>query len=96
MGFELSLEMSLSREEFLRLLPAAVGQAAVQEGTDGHFSGRDGERRWVLRLVPLAARRLGSVVLPCHRVEIRLDSYSDNEAKAFLARFHRGFQRGGG
>ena len=49
-----------------------------------------------MRLLPLADRRLGSVVLPRHRVEISLDGYSEEEARAFMARFHRGFQRGGG
>jgi len=91
----LSLEMSLSREEFLRLLPGAVNVVAIQEA-DGVFSQCDGQRRWALRLLPLADRRLGSVVLPCHRVDISLEGYSEDEAEAFMARFHRGFQRGGG
>ena len=103
MVIALSLDMSLSREEFLRLLPAAVGQVSV--GEDGVFAGGDGgdggdggggQMNWSLRLVPLADRHLGSVILPCHRVEIRLDGYSDMAAEAFMARFHRGFQRGGG
>ncbi|HEY3400809.1 MAG TPA: hypothetical protein VGK03_09285 [Geothrix sp.] len=95
MNTSLSLEMSLSREEFLRMLPGAVGRATVAEA-DGVFSGSDGGRCWAIRLVPLADRRLGRVVLPRHRVEICLDGYSGEEAEAFLARFHRGFQRGGG
>jgi hypothetical protein len=95
MAIAFSLDMSLSREEFLRLLPAAVGPAAVEE-KDGLFVGGDEPQRWTLRLVPLDDRHLGSVILPCHRVEIRLDGYSDVAAEAFLARFHRGFQRGGG
>jgi hypothetical protein len=91
----LSLEMSLSREEFLRLLPGAVGPVvAVDVG--GAFRGSDGPRRWTIRLQPLSGLRLGSVSLPRHRVEIRLDGYSEDEAGAFMARFHRGFQRGGG
>lgn len=94
MAIELSLDMSLSREEFLRLLPAAVGPVTVEE--DGVFVGGDAPQRWTLRLVPLADRHLGSVILPCHRVEIRFDGYSEMAAEAFMARFHRGFQRGGG
>ena len=95
MSISLSLDMSISREDFLRLLPAAVGQAAFEE-LDGQFSGREGPRSWTLRLWPLAPRRLGSVVLPRHQVELRLEGYSEAEATAFLARFQRGFQRGGG
>ena len=50
MDFHRSLEMSLSREEFFRLLPAAVGAFKV----DGELGrGSDGDRRWAIRLVPL-------------------------------------------
>jgi hypothetical protein len=87
--------MSISREDFLRLLPVAVGQAFVAE-VAGQFSGSEGPRSWTLRLQPLAQRRLGSVALPRHQVELRLEGYSEAEAAAFLARFQRGFQRGGG
>ena len=95
MAIELNLEMTLSRGEFLRMLPAAVGMAAIRE--EGNtFAGGDGQKSWTLALVPLASRRLGSMVLPCHRVEIRLEGYSEAAAEAFMARFLRGFQRGGG
>ncbi len=90
-----TLDMSISREEFLRLLPAAVGLSPFAEA-DGTFTGKDGPRCWTVRILPLADHRLGSVVLPCHRVEIHLDGYSNEAAEWFLARFHRGFQRGGG
>ena len=90
---DLRLEMTLSREEFLRLLPGAVG-AFTEE--DGGFRGGDGSRRWQIRLDPLPDLRVGRVVLPRHRVEIRLEGYAEREAEAFMARFHRGFQRGGG
>lgn len=92
---ELTLEMSLSREDFLRLLPGAVGQEKIVE-QDGVFGVSGANRQWTMQLWPLPDCRLGSVVLPRHRVEIRLEGYSDDEAAAFLARFHRGFQRGGG
>lgn len=95
MTIEVNLEMSLSRVEFLRLLPAAVGGVTFREEGDA-FIGGDRQMNWTLRLVPLADRRLGSVVLPCHRVEIRLEGYSEAAGEAFLVRFLRGFQRGGG
>ncbi|MCE1203189.1 MAG: hypothetical protein LWW79_01080 [Holophagaceae bacterium] len=91
----LVLEMSLSREDFLRLLPGAVGLAEIHE-EDGLFSASEGARRWSIRLSPLAHRRLGSVVLPRQAVEISLEGYSEADAAGFLERFHRGFQRGGG
>jgi hypothetical protein len=90
---QLSLEMTLSQEEFLRLLPAAVG--TYREEGD-RFCGEAGGQSWVIRLVVLPERRLGSVRLPRHRVEICLKGYSREGIEAFLLRFHRGFQRGGG
>jgi hypothetical protein len=87
--------MSISRPDFLRRLPAAVGLDEVRE-EDGRFSGREAGRRWSVRLDPLPDRHLGRVVLPCHRVEIGLEGYEDQEAEAFMARFLRAYQRGGG
>jgi len=89
------LEMTLSREEFLRLLPGAVGPL-TETGEADVFEGGDGPRRWRIRLVPLPDLRVGRMVLPRHQVEIRLEGYAEGEAEGFMARFHRGFQRGGG
>jgi hypothetical protein len=93
MTFHRSLEMSISREEFFRLLPAAVGRFEV-DGDAVRWS--DDDRGWTIRLVPLADRRLGSVVVPRHRVEIALEACSEAEGEAFMNRFHRSFLRGGG
>ena len=93
MDFQRAMEMSLSREEFLRLLPAAVGSFVVN-GDEVRRS--DGNRGWMIRLVPLADHRVGSVVVPRHRVEIVLEGYSEADADAFMNRFHRAFMRGGG
>ena len=84
--------MSLLREEFFRLLPAAV--AAYEVDGDTVRWSEDG-RRGTIRLVPLPDRRLGSVVVPRHRVEIALE-VTEAEGEAFMARFHRAFLRGGG
>ena len=85
--------MSLLREEFFRLLPAAVPVCEVDGDTVRWTeAGRDG----TIRLVPLLDRRLGSVVVPRHRVEISLEGGTDAEGEAFMARFHRAFLRGGG
>lgn len=95
MDRHLAFTMSISREEFLRLLPGAVGSVmAARE--DGTFRGTDGPRSWSLRLVPLGHLSLGSMKLARHRIELQLKGYSEVEAEAFLARFQRGFQRGGG
>ena len=88
------MDMSLSAEDFRRLLPGALGQAPRwrPDGAEGPL----GSGRWRITLAPLADHRLGSVALPMHRVVICLEGVAEAEAEAFLARFHRGFQRGGG
>ena len=93
MDFRHSLEMSLSREEFFRLLPAAVG---VFEADGERVRWVDRGRGWNIRVVPLPDLRLGSAAIPRHRVEIALEPCSAVEGAAFLERFHRAFLRGGG
>jgi len=85
--------MSLLREEFFRLLPAAVAACEV-DGESVRWT--EGGRRGTIRLVPLPDRRLGSVAVPRHRVEIALDAFTEAEGEAFMERFHRAFLRGGG
>jgi hypothetical protein len=87
------MEMSLSREEFFRLLPAAVGSFAVEGDTIGPADGTGG---WLIRLTPLADHRVGSVAVPRHRIEIVLEDPAGSEAEDFMDRFRRGFLRGGG
>ncbi len=93
MDFLRSLEMSLLAEEFFRLLPAVV---AVYEVNGDTVRWSEGGRVGTIRLVRLEDRRLGSVVVPRHRVEIVLEDCPETEGEAFLDRFHRAFLRGGG
>jgi len=89
------LEMRISREEFLRLLPAAVGSFELErDGETVH--GAAGGRRWTIRLIPLAGQRLGRIGLPRHQVEITIDDCPEPEGETFMRRFRRGFLRGGG
>jgi hypothetical protein len=87
------LEMSLTREEFLRLLPAAVGPFEMHGET---IRSTDGARRWTIRLTPLPDRHLGSVSVPRLLVAIALDARPEAEGDAFMERFRRAFLRGGG
>lgn len=93
MTWRRNLDMSLDREEFLRLLR---GLGAFREVQDGLFQGGEGERAWEIRLLPLPDLRVGRVTLPRHRVELRLEGRAPEVAEAILARFQRAFQRGGG
>jgi len=93
MVYQRTVEMSVSREEFFRLLPAAVGAFEV-DGDVIRWS--DGDRVSTIRLVPLPNRCLSHVVVPRHRVEIVLEACSKTEGDAFMDRFYRAFLRGGG
>jgi hypothetical protein len=88
-----SLEMSLSREEFFRLLPSAVGPVETSGDT---IQGNAGACRWRITLVRLADHRAGSVVVPRHRIDVLIEGCSETDAEAFMERFRRGFLRGGG
>jgi hypothetical protein len=88
-----SLEMSLSREEFFRLLPSAVGPVEASGDT---IQGNAGACRWRIALVRLADHRAGSVLVPRHRIDVLIEGCSETDAEAFMERFRRGFLRGGG
>ena len=88
-------EMSISREEFLRSLPAAVDCAAFREvGSEFRFA--HGAKRWRIALTPLPDLRIGSIALPRQRVEIFLTGYDEIASRQFLERFERYFRRAGG
>ncbi len=89
--------MTLGRAEFLRLLPAAVGQGFDLEETDGvrlltHL-GEGGN--WRIRLAPLPPQRLGPIAMERLRVDLAFEG-SPEAQEAFVERFLRGYQRGGG
>jgi len=88
-------EMSISREEFLRTLPAAVAGAHFR--VEGELiSYGDASRGWHIRLVPMKALKIGLLDLPRHDVHISLIGYLEPEGKAFLERLEVYFRRGGG
>ncbi len=93
MTFTRTLEMTIRRDEFLRLLPAAVGPFVADGDT---IKATGPPFHWTLRLRSRPGRRLGSAVVPCLDVEIELDCDSEAEGQAFVARLLRGFLRGGG
>lgn len=91
------LEMGLGHEEFFRLLPSAVeGRRYTVEGTRVIVEDAP-DRRVIIRLEPESLRRLGpTLVLPVTALEIAFEGFGAADASAFLERFHRHYQRGGG
>jgi hypothetical protein len=87
--------MTISRESFLRLLPAAVGNAAFDIAGDDIRSDEHG-RGWRIVLTPLPDWRMGRLALPRHRVEFHFTGYAEDERRRFLERFELHYRGGGG
>jgi hypothetical protein len=87
-------EMTLTREELLRLLPGAVDGPFQAEG-DAYIH-REPGRTWRLRATPLPPLVLGSLSLPRLALEFDFQGYGDGERQAFLARFQERTRKGGG
>ena len=85
--------MTIGREEFLRLLPGAVG---AFEADDDSIRGAEADVRWAIQLVPMQDGRLGRLTLPRHRVEITIEAPSEAEVESFMSRVCRAFLRAGG
>jgi len=91
MKFPLAYDATTSREDFVRLLPQATGEAALRE-IEGSFRGRG----WAIRLTPIPPLEIGLVRLERHRVEIEFDGLTADERDRFMRRFTLHYQRGGG
>jgi hypothetical protein len=89
------LEMTVTRAEFLRLLPDAVGGAAFVEAA-GAFQHSEGQRSWRIGFTPIAELKIGLIRLARHRVAFDFAGYDPEEIDAFMARFELYFRRGGG
>ncbi len=90
--------MTLSRAEFLRILPGAVGEPfdRAESGETTVLTRRAAARQWRIRLTPLAPLRLGGIAMERLEVEVSFQGYEDEAAEAFMAGFMRHYQRGGG
>ena len=91
MKFALTHEATITRADFLRILPAATGEDDVR-CVDGCYVGRG----WSLRLTPLPPLKIGIVEMERHRVEIEFDGLSREARERFMNRFTQHYFRGGG
>lgn len=91
MKFPLAYDATTTREDFVRLLPAATGPADFRE-IDGGFRGQG----WTIRLTSIPPLEIGRVRLERHRVEIEFDGLTEEQQDRFMRRFTLHYQRGGG
>ena len=88
-------EMGYTHAEFMRLLPKAVGGAAMQV-TGSKIEVREGERSLRIELGEEGERRIANLRLPMTPVNLVFSGYGDAEIEAALDRFWRAYQKGGG
>ncbi len=95
MKLPLRFDMTTTREDMRRLLPAAVNHVAYVE-EERAFVHRDGERSWRIGVTPLPQLQIGLIRLERQQVEFDFSGYSTGEIEDFMARFETYFRRGGG
>lgn len=88
-------QMTITRADFLRLLPAAVKHAPFVEEAAA-FVYREDERSWRIGFEPLPLLRLGLIRLERHQLDFAFSGYSEQEIADFMGRFEMYFRRGGG
>ncbi|MBI5901516.1 MAG: hypothetical protein HZB40_20130 [Rhodocyclales bacterium] len=91
MKFPRAYDATITRADFVRLLPEATGQPEFEE-RDGAFHGSG----WCIRFASVAPLEIGMVRLERYRVDIQFDGLDAEAEEAFMRRFTLTYQRGGG
>jgi len=90
-------EMSLTPEHFVHSLsPVLEQEGGSVEQDDSQVTISNGARRAVVRFSRQPDRRLGSLILPVLKVDMRFEGYTGNEIKRFSDKFDLTFMRMGG
>jgi len=88
-------EMACTRAEWLRWLPAAIGEHPWQASDDG-ATVLIGPGALTLRWQAGPPRAIGLIRLPCWRVRFDFDDLNTAARLSFMTRFDLYMQRGGG
>lgn len=89
------MDMSITRTEFLRLLPAALGGLPIRR-SGNRFCALEDQREIIIELSASDMRRIGALVLPRLNVSLSLLGGSEGDWVACQRRFDQAYQRGGG
>lgn len=92
---ELELDMGLTHAEFFRTLPPAMAGLDYRIES-ARVEALQGDKRLLIHLEPESERRIALLRIPTTRVRFRFENHDPNEIDAFMNRFHKHFQRGGG
>lgn len=88
-------EMSISHSEFRRILERAFSREFRQVRSDRFEFDNEGGRICI-NLTQESSARIGVITIPVTTVSLEFHAMDQAKAQAFLARFDRAFQRGGG
>jgi len=88
-------QMGITHPEFFRLVAVALGTDDYEETPDG-VTWANGARSGRITLGPEGTRQIALLAIPTTPVTIELNGYDDAAAEAFMQRFDRAYQRGGG
>jgi hypothetical protein len=92
-----SFDMTITREDFVRLLPAATNSTPVLDG-DCWSAPIEAESagRWVARFEPLPPLGFGLIRLERHRLQLSFERTDPERVRVWMERFWRYYHRGGG
>ena len=89
-------DMALTRADFFRGLPVAMGEEPYEVEGDRVTTG-EGARQLSISIRPLPPRRLGGLLALDHcEVVLTFTGWDAAAQAAFLKTFDRAYQRGGG
>jgi len=88
-------EMTISHNDFFRILPKAIGSHQFQQANNViTVSLSEGEI--CISLSKERVRHIGSLALPVTHVTFQIKNVAENTKKEFFKHFDRAFHRGGG
>lgn len=91
-----SHKVQLTREEFMRQLPDALGQLPFDDKGDRIVVDREGNQRIVISLKDLGIEEKGSLDLPMQEINFSFENMADDDVEAFMRRWEEHKLRMGG
>lgn len=88
-------KVQITRDEFLRQLPNAIGDRTFKVTDDG-ATVHDGSKSVFIKLNSLGKKEMGELELPMQQIHFEFEGYSDNEAKDFMESYDAHKLRGMG
>lgn len=89
------MQMGITHRDFFRLLPFALGTDQFST-TSNSVSLKVGMMSVDIELGVEGSRQIALLAIPTTPVKMTLDGFSDSERDAFMTKFERAYQRGGG